>query len=239
MKRPNLVYRTVHRLARAAFRLWGSWQVLDLHKIPAEGGVLVAGNHVSYVDPPLIGAAIRRECRFMARHDLWKNRFLAWLLPRLGAYPIVRNKPDRRGLLATLEYLEQGYVVVMFPEGTRSRDGQLQPAEPGLALIVRKARVPVVPAAVIGTQQMMPVGSSRIRRAKLKVIFGDPLFFTPDASKEEICASVMRAIADLLTANGVPTVAAEDRLQASASNPTHSAPDEAGRSPSEPLPQQP
>jgi 1-acyl-sn-glycerol-3-phosphate acyltransferase len=237
MKRPNAIYRVCHRLARLAFLLWGNWEVKDVHKIPSEGGVLVAGNHLSYIDPPLIGAAIPRECRFMARHDLWKHPILAWLLPRVGAYPIVRNKPDRAGLRATLEFLQQGYVVVMFPEGTRSRDGQLQPAEPGLALIVRKAGVPVVPTAVIGTQKMMPVGSSRIRRAKLRVIFGDPLFFTPDASKEEICGGVMRAIARILTENGVPAVAAEDRSLPHANIPIGSAPTEAGQSPSEdPLP---
>lgn len=236
MKRPNPIYRIVHCLARAAFRLWGSWEIVGDDKIPRAGGVIVAGNHVSYVDPPLIGAAIRRECRFMARHDLWKNRFLAWLLPRLGAYPIVRNKPDRAGLRATLEHLEKGYVVVMFPEGTRSRDGRLQPAEPGLALIVRKAGVPVVPAAVIGTREMMPVGSSRIRRARLKVVFGDPLYFTADAPKDDICAGVMRQIALLLTAHGVPAVAAEDLPREGANVPTRSVPGEAGLRSSEPQP---
>ncbi len=209
-KKPNPVYRIVHFIARCAWRLFGSWEVIDYQKVPATGGAIAVGNHVSYVDPPLIGAAIQRECRFMARHDLWQNRILRWLLPRVGAFPIERGKPDRTALKFALDSIAQGLILAMFPEGTRSQDGRLQPAEPGIALIVRRSGVPVIPVAVIGTDKMMPRGGG-MHRAKLKVVFGDPIFFTPDAGKEEICVGIMRAIAALLTAHGVPSVAAEDR----------------------------
>lgn len=207
----NLVYRTAHGLARAFYRLYGRWQIIGHEKIPRTGPVIVAPNHVSYLDPPLVGSAVRRECVFMARHDLWDNRFLAWLLPRLGAFPVHRGQPDRAAIRHALESLERGLVLVLFPEGGRSEDGRLQKAEPGVALIVQKSGAPVVPTALIGTDRMLPRGAKRPRRVPLKVVFGDPLYFTPDASREEVLRGIMRAIAALLTAHGVPMTAQEDR----------------------------
>jgi 1-acyl-sn-glycerol-3-phosphate acyltransferase len=106
--------------------------------------------------------------------------------------------------------LEKGLVLVIFPEGTRSDDGSLQRAEPGVALIVQKSGAPVVPTAVIGPEKMLPVGKSRLTRVPLKVVFGDPLYFTPDSSREEILRVVMREIAALLTAHGRPMTAKEE-----------------------------
>lgn len=196
--KPNLVYRTVKAVARLFYALYGRWEIVGAGRIPADGPVIVCSNHISFLDPPLVGAAIPRECRFMARHDLWKGSFMRWLLPRIGAYAVRRGEPDRAALRQTLEYLKQGYCVVIFPEGTRSRDGRLQPAEPGIALIVQRSGAPVVPAAVIGADKMLPPGSRRLHRARLKVVFGDPLFFTPDSPRQEVTAGVMAAIGRLL-----------------------------------------
>lgn len=209
----NLVYRTIHGLARAFFKLFGRWQIVGHEYIPRTGPVIVASNHVSYLDPPLVGAAIRRECRFMARHDLWEARWLAWFLPRLGAFPVNRDKPGSAAIRQALQALEENKVLVIFPEGGRSEDGVLQRAEPGVALIVQKSGAPVVPTAVIGPEKMLPVGQSKLKRVPLKVVFGNPIFFTPDSSREEILGGIMRAIAALLTEHGIPTTAKEDRQE--------------------------
>jgi len=209
--KPNIVYRIVHFIARSFFKLYGQWELVDYHKMPYMGPVIAAPNHISFLDPLMAGAAITRECAFMARHDLWDNKLIAWFMPRLGAFPVNRGKPDRGAIRHSLAALEDGLCLVMFPEGGRSREGTLQLAEPGVALIVLKSGAPVVPMAVIGSHEMLPVGASKLQRTPLKVVFGDPITFAPDAPRDEILRTIMRAIAALLSAHGVPTVASEDR----------------------------
>ena len=193
----NVVYAVVHFLARTAFDLYGSWEVIGRGNIPQSGPVIIAPNHISYIDPPLVGAAVPRACAFMARHDLWDNKILNWLLPYLGAFPVRRGEPDRSSIRRSLEELAQGNVLIVFPEGTRSDTGDLQPGLPGIALIVQKSGAPVVPCAVLGSNRMMAPGESRIRRARLKVVFGPALHFNRDQSREEIVDQIMADIADL------------------------------------------
>lgn len=209
--RPNIVYRIVHVIARTFFTLYGQWEIIGYDRLPKTGPVIVLPNHISYLDPPIVGAAIKRECAFMARHDLWHNKLLAWFLPRLGAFPVHRGESDRAAIRSSLAALEQGLCLMLFPEGTRSRTGNLQPAEPGVTLIIQKSGAPVVPVALIGSNEMMVPGSSRIRRAKLRIIFGKPITFDRSSGRDEILLSIMRSIAALLTEHGVPMVAAEDR----------------------------
>lgn len=190
----NAIYAIVHFLARTAFDLYGNWEVIGRHNIPASGPVIIAPNHISYIDPPLVGAAVPRACAFMARHDLWDNKILNWLLPHLGAFPVRRGEPDRASIRRSLDELAEGNVLILFPEGTRSDTGELQPGLPGIALIVQKSGAPVVPCAVFGSNRMMAPGESRIRRAKLKVVFGPPLHFNRDQSREEIVDQIMNGI---------------------------------------------
>jgi 1-acyl-sn-glycerol-3-phosphate acyltransferase len=190
--------------------MYGRWRVIGREKIPRSGPVIVASNHVSFLDPPLVGAAIRRECAFMARHDLFHHPVFRWYLPKLGAFPIHREVADRSGLKLALEALKRERVLVLFPEGTRSIDGKLQRGEAGVALLVQKSGAPVVPAAVIGPEEMLPVDATRLKRTRVRCIFGEPLRFEPNTPREEIVTAIMRAIAALLTENGVPTTAVED-----------------------------
>lgn len=206
----NLVYKLVHDGAKLFYSLYGRCKVIGHENIPVTGPVILAPNHVSYLDPPLVGSMMRRECAFMARHDLWNNRPIGWLITRLNAFPVNRDKPDRGTIRKALDMLAQGYPLVVFPEGTRSQDGTLQRGEPGIALLVQKSGAPVVPVALIGPEKMMPPGSSKPRRTALTVVYGNPLFFTPDSTREEIVTGIMRAIAALLTEHGKPTRARED-----------------------------
>ena len=222
MRYPNPVYAFVHFAARTFFDLYGSWEIVGHENIPTHGPVIVAPNHVSYLDPPLVGAAIKRPCAFMARHDLWHNRILNWLLPHLQAFPVHRGQPDRTAMRRALDELARGQVLIMFPEGTRSEDGRLQKGEAGVALIVQKSQAPVVPCAVIGSEKMMTPGRSGIRRAKLKVVFGQPMTFTESQTRDEIIGSIMRAIARMLAENGREESAA-DWLRTESSAPDEDA----------------
>ncbi|MCC6728002.1 MAG: 1-acyl-sn-glycerol-3-phosphate acyltransferase [Chthonomonadales bacterium] len=202
-------YRAIRDLAHLGYHVYGRVRIVGHENIPPSGPVIVAANHVSYLDPPLVGSSIRRECAFMARHDLWKSRFLGWLIAHLNAFPVHRDTADRAAIRSALDALASGKVLVLFPEGTRSDDGRLQAAAPGVGMIVARSGATVIPTAVIGPEQMLPPGASRLRRVPLTVVFGQPLQLAPGIDRREVVARLMRAIAELLTANGRPSSARE------------------------------
>jgi len=191
-------YRVVRSIAWTFFKIAGRSQVIGHENIPESGPAIVACNHVSLLDPPLVGANISRESAFMARHDLWRNRLFGSIISRLNAFPVHRDTADRAALKHAVELLRRGLVLVLFPEGTRSPDARLQVAQPGLALIVQRSGAPVVPTAVVGPELMLPVGTMLPRLTRLKVVFGEPLSFAPNSSREEILDGVMGAISALL-----------------------------------------
>lgn len=203
-------YRFARGVCRLVLRLHGSIEVIGEENIPRSGPAIVTPNHLSFLDPPAIGAAMHREGRFLARHTLWRNRLFGRIITATGAMPINRDKPDRASVRAVLAALDAGYPVVIFPEGTRSRDGRLLRGEHGIAMFVQKSGAPVIPAAIMGTGTILPPDARGTHRADVRVIFGPALHFTPDSSREEIVTGIMRAIAGLLTAHGVPTTARED-----------------------------
>jgi 1-acyl-sn-glycerol-3-phosphate acyltransferase len=133
---------------------WGA-RAWNRERVPAEGPMLLVSNHVSHFDPPLVGMSVGRPCTYLARKGLFEVPGLGWLIRRLGAVPIDREA-GKDGLMAVLRLLEEGRRVVMFPEGTRSPDGTFQPLKPGVALLVKKARCPVVPVGVAGAYDAWP-----------------------------------------------------------------------------------
>ncbi|NLH98458.1 MAG: 1-acyl-sn-glycerol-3-phosphate acyltransferase [Chthonomonadales bacterium] len=202
----TLFYRVIRDAARLLFVAVGRTRVIGHENIPESGGVIVACNHVSYLDPPLVGSNIRRECAFMARHDLWRNRLFGAIISRLNAFPVHRDTADRAAIRAALEVLNKGLVLVLFPEGTRSSDGLLQHPEPGLALIVQRSSAPIVPTAVVGPEVMWPPGAKRLRRVPLSVVFGTPRRFEPGTPRDRILDCIMEDIAELLLQHrpGIP-----------------------------------
>ncbi len=200
-------------ITRIFFGVYGGMKVIGHNNIPKTGPVLIACNHESYLDPMMMGSCIKRECAFMARHDLWDNKALAWLLPKLGSFPVIRGKMDRGAIKTGIERLNQNLVLCIFPEGGRTDDGHLQRGEPGSALFIQKTGAIVVPAAVMGSGTMLPVGGSKLTHTRLKIIFGEPIMFPKSATREEITSTIMRQIAKLLTTNGKPSVAKEDLLE--------------------------
>lgn len=200
----RLLYRAVQSLLRPFYTVYGRRRVIGYENIPREGAVIFACNHVSYLDPPFVGTTIWRECAFMAQHELWQTKWLAWIMPRLNAFPVHRGTADRPALRHALSVLAKGIPLVLFPEGSRSRDGKLQRGEPGVALIVQKSGAPVVPIALIGPERMLPPGQKQLRRVPLTIVFGKPMHFTANTPREQIVLEIMQAIADLLSAHGRP-----------------------------------
>ena len=122
------------------------------HHVPG-GGVLLASNHRSFLDPFVIGCCVRRPIYFMAKQELFENRFAGWILNALGAFPVRRGESDEQAMATALALLERGEAVVIFPEGTRHRSGPLRPPKRGVGRLVLESGVPVVPIAVTGTER--------------------------------------------------------------------------------------
>lgn len=133
---------------------WGA-RAWHRERLPPSGPMLIVGNHVSHLDPPLVGMCVGRPCTYLARHTLFRVPGLGWLIHRVGAFPIDRDA-GKDGLTAVLKLLAEGRRVVMFPEGTRSPDGTFQPLKPGVALIAKKANCPIVPVGVAGAYEAWP-----------------------------------------------------------------------------------
>ena len=193
---------------------WGStlgWGVRAWHRdrLPPDGPMLLVSNHVSHIDPPLVGMLVGQPCTYLARHDLFKVPGLAWLIRKLGAVPIDRES-GKDGLTAVLKLLAEGKRVVMFPEGTRSPDGELQPLKPGVALLVKKARCPVVPVGIAGAYESWPKSRKFPVPAPLGVFgpgapigvsFGEPVppGFYDRMAREQIVADLQARIAATVT----------------------------------------
>jgi 1-acyl-sn-glycerol-3-phosphate acyltransferase len=168
----NITHVVFSVLARTLFRL----RVIGVHHIPEKGGVLVAANHASYVDIPLIGCAMKRRVNFMGKASLFKVPVLGWFYRTMGGFPITRFH-SRGKMGEAIRRLEAGEVVVLYPEGARSQDGRLLRGMPGIGLIVAHTKVPVVPAYIAGTYKVLPVGSKWPRLHPVTVIFGQPIDF--------------------------------------------------------------
>lgn len=181
------LYRVCRALLTVFFKLYNRFEVIGLQNVPREGGVLLAANHASFLDPPALGCAVpHRYVRYMARDTLFANRLFGAFLRKIAAVPISREKGDVAALKKAISLLKSGECLGLFPEGTRTRDGKLQPPKPGIGFLVAKAGVPVVPAYIDGTFQALSRNHKWIRPAKIRVLFGPPILPTewesvPDA----------------------------------------------------------
>jgi 1-acyl-sn-glycerol-3-phosphate acyltransferase len=181
-------------------RLVFGFRVTGSEAIPRSGAVIIASNHISYCDPPVVGSGVPREVHFMAKEELFRNRAFAWLISRYNAIPLKRSVGDVGALRKAVRMLKQGKAVLMFPEGTRSLSGRLLKPKPGIGMIASLASAPVVPAFVTGTNRL---GAAFLRRAKFSVSFGEPVIPPADeavGSQDgyvKVTEEVMRRIADL------------------------------------------
>ncbi len=181
------------------------WEVRGREHVPPSGGVIVASNHISFWDPPLVGTAAIRELHFLAKEELFRPPVLGSLIRALNAIPIRRGVADLSGLTKAMDVLRAGRALIMFPEGTRARDGELHAARPGVGMLAVATDARVVPAYIAGSDRP---GRWLFRRGLLRVSFGPSRTWRelagPDADLEpgrtlyqSVGAGVMREIAAL------------------------------------------
>ncbi|AEG61164.1 lysophospholipid acyltransferase family protein [Desulforamulus ruminis] len=162
-----MIYSFLWRVIRLILLIWRRWQVIGVEHLPQRGGVVVVSNHVSNLDPVVVGCALTRPIHFMAKIELFKISIIGWFLRQLKSFPIHRDKSDRQAIRTALELLQSGEVLGIFPEGTRSKSGELQKPHIGAALLAVKADVPILPIALKGTKGFF---------TKIVVLVGEPIY---------------------------------------------------------------
>ena len=173
-------YRLAQTSARLVYEALFNFRVHGAGNIPPAGGVLLACNHVSFLDPHAVGAGCPREACFLARKTLFSREPWATIMRSWNAMPVdLSGKSDIAGLKGIMDRLRRGYAVTLFPEGTRSWDGGFQQAKPGVGLLVAKAGVPVVPARIFGAYEVWPRNQKLPRRGQVDIVFGKPLYYDP------------------------------------------------------------
>lgn len=168
-----LLYHGSRRVLLVLFRLFHRWKVQGSQNVPATGGCLLAANHASFMDPPALSCAItHRVVRFMARDTLFKKGPGSWFMRGVGVFPIARERGDIGALKKCIHLLKSGECVGIFPEGTRTRDGEMAPVKPGIGFLILAAGVPVVPAYIEGTFRSFPRGASWPKPHPVQVYIG-------------------------------------------------------------------
>jgi 1-acyl-sn-glycerol-3-phosphate acyltransferase len=178
----KIIYWFCHVLWKTCFVCFFSYRVIGKEKLVTEGPVLIASNHESFLDPPLVGIAYDKEIYYLARKTLFRG-LGGWLYPRLNSIPIDQDRPDMTSLKKIIKLLRQGNQVVVFPEGSRTLDGELQSAEAGTGLMVVKSKATVQPVRIFGARDALPRGSGKMRFCPITLVVGDPITFTPDELK--------------------------------------------------------
>lgn len=156
------------------------FRVLHRERLIEEGPVILASNHQSYFDPPLIGICSRRAVYYLARKTLLSIPLLGELLPEINVIPVDRDGNDMSALKKIIRLVRAGNGVVLFPEGTRSPDGALQQGKSGIGLIIAKTRAPVQPMRIFGSYEAFPKGSGKIALTPISVVVGEPIRFTDE-----------------------------------------------------------
>lgn len=201
----NLSYATAWVVFNSLFRTYFGCRFYGADRVPATGPVVLAANHASFIDPPLIGAAARRTINFLARDTLFSNPLVGAVLRSWEVVPVDRDGAGAAGLKAILDRLLRGSAILLFPEGTRTRDGRLQPARSGIGLTVIKSTCPVVPLRLFGTHEAFGRQHRWPRPRRVIVKFGQPMDFAALRAEAGSCGKarvkqIYQEVADQLMA---------------------------------------
>ncbi len=183
----NLSYRIGWLIFRAIFATYFRWRVFGAENVPLKGGVILAANHGSFLDPPLIGCGTKRTISFLARESLFHFPGMGALLRSWSVVPVDRDGGGAKGLKMILNRLLAGGGIVLFPEGTRTKDGNLQPARSGIGLTVIKSEAPVVPVRVFGTFEAYGRNHKFPRPRRVMLKYGQPLNFAALRAEAKTC----------------------------------------------------
>lgn len=185
MGQSKVLYRVGQAVCRPIMKLFYRYKFINNNSIPHEGAYIIASNHMSFSDPVLLGLGQRRRLFFMAKQELFSNKFFAGLIRALGAFPVERGAGDGKAIKTGEDLIKEGNVMTIFIEGGRTKTGELMRPRSGCALVAQQMQVPVIPACITIT------GNPKHRFAKRVIHFGDPLTpqqlgLTPDGDRRQL-----------------------------------------------------
>lgn len=198
----DFVYGLFHYITTVIYGMAFRGEVFGQENLPKDGAFLIASNHASHLDPPVVGSFVPRQLCFFARKTLWKPGVASWWLDEVGVIPVDRDGgQDVAALKRVLRALKDNKGLILFPEGTRSPNGELQPPKPGVGFIVCKSQVPVVPARIFGSYEAFGKGSSIRPGTPMSVVFGKPIsparYDEPSAGKDRYQIASNRIMAEI------------------------------------------
>ena len=199
----TIVYNIFYNLAKLLARMIFSMRVIHPERMVESGPLLIAVNHSSFFDPPLAGICSRRGVYYLARKTLLKWPFFGPLFPAMNVIPVERDGNDMSALREVIKKVKEGNAVLLFPEGTRSLDGDLQPARAGIGLVIAKTGAPVLPMRIFGAYEAFPKNARRFQLSQISVVIGEPIHF----SAEEI-SNTSRETYQLLSNRVMDAIAA-------------------------------
>lgn len=192
-----MIYYISYFFFKALSVLFFPLTVIGRENLPVGQGFIIASNHISNLDPFILGVASRRRLNYVAKDSLFRNRVLGYLLYRVDAFPIKRGASDFRAMREILRRLKKGAAIVLFPEGTRQAAGVERKIHEGVGFIVAKAGVPVIPAYIHNSNKVLSPGSKSLKRHPVTVSFGAPLYFSQEQTYSDIAHKVMETVAAL------------------------------------------
>lgn len=193
-------YRVVRALVVGFCRLFWRLSVEGTENVPDDEPFVLAPVHRSNIDTPLVAAVAKRRLRYMGKKEMWNIGWIGRIFTALGGFPVNRGTADREALRTTLEVVQHGEPVVIFPEGTRQRGPVVQPLFEGAAYVAARAGVPVVPVGIGGSERAMPRGAKMIRPVKVHVVIGRPLRPEPNEAGGRVPRRVVHELTEKLHA---------------------------------------
>ncbi len=195
-------YLLGYSLSKAIAKTFFNYRVIGAENIIEEGPAIIAANHASFLDPPLAGIACQRAIHYLARKSLLDWPIMGPLMPEWNVIPVDPKNAERSALMGIIRVIRAGGAALIFPEGTRSKDGNLQPAQPGVGMIVAKTGAPVVPMRIHGSFEAFPRDRKFPRCVSITVVVGKPLYFSADGladreSYQKTSDRIMDAVAAL------------------------------------------
>ncbi len=173
---------------RFIYATYFRWKIFTPENVPQTGPVVLAANHASFIDPPLVGSALPRDINYLARESLFRFPIIGAILRSWNAVPVDRDGGGAKGLKMILDRLNKGGAIILFPEGTRTRDGKLQPARSGIGLTVIKSDAPVIPVRVFGTYEAYGRHLKFPRPRRIAVKYGKPMMFETLRVESKTCS---------------------------------------------------
>ncbi|MGD0462660.1 MAG: lysophospholipid acyltransferase family protein [Tepidisphaeraceae bacterium] len=204
MDQRSFAWKALQAIARVGTTPLFDLKTYGRRNVPKKGGVLLVANHQSYLDPILVAVHLYRPVSFLAKSELFENPLLAGLLRLLTAVAVRQGAGDVGAMKEVIRRLREGYAVSIFPEGTRTLTGEIEPLEKGVALVIRRAEVPVVPVAIHGSFEAWPRGSKVFHSHRIRVKYGKPMDFNGKKADEivrELEGELRTLLADLRREN--------------------------------------